>query len=169
MPRSRPKTPSLGGDLAFAVLEPRDFDRARAVVDGFDRWDTFDDFVCERDGFFIGLSSAGEPAHLVAVSLGAFEQWATHSGVALSVESLDDFASRILAFRQNPDLMIEALPGVGGNRPVPRRRNWVVGVPIAFVLYQQWLETIARLESLSSPPSVDVYARLLMESWADFP
>jgi hypothetical protein len=168
---SRRDTASLGRSLALAVFEASDFDRARAVVDGFDHWASFDDFVCERDGSYIGLSTAGEEAHLVPVSFGAFEQWATHSGVALSVQSLDDFAAVILAFRENPGLAVEGWPGVDGNRRVPERnrRNDRLYVPIASVLYRNWLETLAHLNMASPPPSVDDYARLLVESWAEYP
>ena len=52
--------PVASQEVVLAVLDHRDFARARTFIEGFDRWDTFDDFICERDGLHIGLSSGGQ-------------------------------------------------------------------------------------------------------------
>src|SRR5271154_1040028 len=87
--------PVVSQEFVLAVLDHRDFAPAQAFIEGFDRWDTFDDFICERDGLHVGLSSGGQQVHLAAVSIRAFEQWTAHSGITPSVQALDEFAARV--------------------------------------------------------------------------
>jgi hypothetical protein len=156
-------------EVVLAVLEGRDFARAQSFVAGFDRWRSFQDFVCERDGILIGLSTAGQQVHSAPVSIYAFEQWTLHSAMPASLQSLDDFAARIRAFRLNPNLPVKSLTTVEWRREV--RETGANGgrftIPIAPPLYRDWLRSLARLKGLVPTPSVDVYAQILVETWAE--
>jgi hypothetical protein len=55
---------------------------------------SYDDFVLERDGFFIGLSWAGDNIVQVMTPFRLFKRWLDLTGVRRSLESLDDFAMR---------------------------------------------------------------------------
>jgi len=153
--------------LVFATIEEREFVHARNIVEGFDRWDSFDDFVSERDGQFIGLACAGQIVSQVEVSIRAFETWSSHSRVALSVATLDAFAAQIGAFRARPErLEAAAVPGEESGKPNNSRSD-ALGFAAAPDLYGRWLKTLASLDIFSEIPSIDVYARLQMEGWAD--
>jgi len=145
-------------EIVFATIDEREFAHARKIVAGFRRWESFDDFVSERDGQFIGSACAGQIVHQVDVSIQAFEAWALHAGVSTSIKALDAFAAQIRAFRLNHDGRDARAPSRGGET---RART------AAPELYQEWLETLAGLDMLSENPSIEVYARLLMEGWAE--
>jgi hypothetical protein len=163
-------TPTLAVDgLVLADLDRRDFARARAIIDGFDRWPSFDDFACERDGLYIGLACAGCEAQLAPVSLRAFESWILHSGMSATVQALDEFAARVHAFRRAPALPVEGLCAVDwkrGDRDIGPR-DGCFRIPIAAVLYQEWLGTLSRLDFFTQSASIDIYARMLVEFWVD--
>jgi len=155
-------------ELVFATIDRSDFSRAKAIIEGFD-WRTYDDFACERDGIYIGLSSAGESSQLVTVSVRAFELWSLHSGITPTIEALDEFAAGIYAYRSAPNLPVKGVPYVDCNNRDKNfaQQNGRFVIPIAPVLYCNWLETLATADIFSSVPSIDVYAQLLMESWVD--
>ena len=161
--------PVVSEEVVLADLDERDFARARTFIEGFDRWVSFDDFVCERDGLHIGLSSGGQKVHLAAVSVRAFEQWTAHSGIMPSVQALDEFAARVRAFRLDPDLPVESLPTAnwsrGGREHGPR--DGCFTIPIAPLLYSSWVKSLGRLGIFLPSPSIDAYARILIESWAE--
>jgi len=165
----RQKTRGDIGGFVFAVLREQDFARAKEVVQGFERWDAFDDFVSERDGGYIGLSCAGLSVYQVDVDIRDFELWTFHSRIHSSIQTLDDFAALIHAFRSHPHPFVNGVLSIDWRRAAPenRQRNGRFRLPISPMRYQQWLETLARLDILSQIPSIDVYARLLLESWAE--
>src|SRR5580658_1028788 len=131
-------------EVVLAVLDGRDFARAQSFVGGFDRWSSFEDFVCERDGLHIGLSTGGQQVHLAPVSIYAFEQWTLHSGMPASLRSLDDFAARIRAFRLNPELPIKSLPTFEWKDEVQEMgpEGGLFTIPIAPPLYRDWLQSL---------------------------
>jgi len=161
--------PFVARERVLAVLDQDDFARARSIIDGFERWPSFDDYVCERDGLYIGMSCAGHDAQLLSISIRSFERWILHSGVSPSIQALDQFAARILAFRLQPSLPVEAIPTAewksSGEDIGPRDGRFTI--PIALALYQEWLGTLAHIDIFTQLPSADIYARILMESWAD--
>jgi len=57
-------------------------------------WSSYDDFVMERDGYFLGLSWAGENIVQVEVPLLWFMRWVDLTGSPCTLKSLDDFATR---------------------------------------------------------------------------
>jgi hypothetical protein len=155
--------------LVLAVLDCHDFALALSAIEGFDRWLSFDDYVCERDGLFIGMCCAGREAQLVSISMRSFERWMLHSGVSATIQALDEFAARIHAFRLYPGLSVEGMPLGDWNRS--SQHIWPQGdrfaIPISQALYEDWLAALSRLKLFTKPPSVDIYAGILMESWAD--
>jgi hypothetical protein len=167
--RMRANAPFAAGELVLALLDRHDFARAQSIIEGFDRWLSFDDYVCERDGLYIGMSCAGHDAQLASISIRSFERWILHSGVAASIQELDEFAARVHAFRLHPNLPIEGIPAVdwksSGREIRPREGRFTI--PIAETLYEEWLGTLSHLDIFTQAPSVDLYARILLESWAD--
>jgi hypothetical protein len=75
------------------ILEP-EFNEFRLYVAELQAWPSYDDFVMERDGYFIGLSWAGENVVQVEVPLRLFMRWVDLTGSPRSLESVDDFAMR---------------------------------------------------------------------------
>lgn len=169
--RLRVDAPPAAREFVLAVLDRYDFARARSVIEGFDRWLSFDDYVCERDGLYIGMCCAGHGAQLASISLSSFERWILHSAAAASIQALDEFAARIHAFRQQPDLPVEGIPVVDWKRSDReiRPRDGRFTIPIAKAIYREWIGTLSHLDIFTAPPSIDLYARILLESWADFP
>jgi hypothetical protein len=156
-------------EVVMAVLEERDFTRAQGSIEGLGRWSSFDEFMCERDGLHIGLSSAGLKVHLVAISMHDFEQWTLHSRVTPSLRSLDEFAKYIHLFRLTPELRVESCPT---DHWKSKARDFDLGggsfrVPIAPTLYSEWLTSLDSLEISFPKASIDVYAQILVESWSD--
>jgi hypothetical protein len=154
----------------LAVLDCHDFARAVSVIEGFDRWLSFDDYVCERDGLFIGMCCAGREALCASISIRSFERWMLHSEASASIQALDEFAARIHAFRLYPDLPVEGIAVGDWNRSgqIIGPRGGRFAIPVSQTAYEQWLATLAQLEIFTQVPSVNIYARILMESWADF-
>jgi hypothetical protein len=162
------ETPFTTPELVLATIDRSDFRRAEAIITDF-QWSTYDEFSCERDGLYIGLSSAGERLQLVSVSVRAFEWWALHSGTTPSIKALDEFAAEIYAYRSNPNLRVEGVLWADCNN---KDNNFVqhdgrLAIQLAPVLYRNWLETLAPADIFPSVPSIDVYAQLLIEAWAD--
>jgi hypothetical protein len=162
--------PPLGHVEGFvlAVLDERDFARAQAIIGGFDRWLSFDDFVSERDGRYIGLSCAGYEPQFASISLHSFELWTLHSGISASIPALDEFAARIHEFRLYPDLPVEGVAALDWSRDADiGPRDGRFRIPIAADLYEKWLGTFSGLDIFKETPSVDTYARMLVKLWTD--
>jgi hypothetical protein len=156
-------------EIVIAVLDELDFTRARSSIEGFERWSSFDEFVCERDGLHIGLSSAGLEVHLANISVHDFKQWTLHSGITPSLQALDEFAAYVHRFRLDPGRSVESCPTddwKGEAREIdPRGQRF--RIPVAAVLYSDWLTSLDSLEIAFPNASIDVYARFLVESWSD--
>jgi len=82
-------------DMHFlATILESEFHSFSLCVADLQTWPSYDDFVMERDGYFIGLSWAGENVVQVDGPLRLFMRWVDLSGSLCSLESLDDFAMR---------------------------------------------------------------------------
>jgi hypothetical protein len=66
-------------------------------------WSSYDDFVMERDGYFLGLSWAGENIAQVDVPLASFMRWVDLTGSPCNLKSLDDFATRRWLRAKHPE------------------------------------------------------------------
>jgi hypothetical protein len=76
-----------------AIAEP-DFSGFKSAVAELQSWPSHEDFVLERDGFFLGLSWGGVNAVQVEVPLRAFTRWVELTGAPASILTLDDLAMR---------------------------------------------------------------------------
>ena len=88
----------VDGEILIATLDRPDFERARRAIDGFAEWATYEDFQCDRDGWVIGLASAGHSARFTPVSLDRFLSWSACAGVAPTVERLNEFVELVESF-----------------------------------------------------------------------
>ena len=93
----------------LATISEADFPGFRSHIESFRAWPTYNDFMMERDGCFLGLSWAGVDVVQVETPLGAFERWIELTGSQFSLESLDDFAMRRWLRAQHPEWVVSAL------------------------------------------------------------
>jgi hypothetical protein len=100
-----------------SIFDRNDFEKAQLTVIGFDRWTSYEDYCCERDGQVIGFASAGLDANTVSVSLAGFVSWASYRGKKVGLRSLDEFARFIALARENP---VPSLGNVFRGRPLLR-------------------------------------------------
>ncbi len=87
----------------LATIFEREFHEFRAFVEDLRAWPGYDDFVMERDGYFIGLSWAGEHVVQVEVPLRSFARWVDLTGSPRDLRGLDDFAMRRWLRANHPD------------------------------------------------------------------
>src|SRR5580692_4144679 len=78
----------------FATISESEFYDFRLCIAELHAWPSYDDFVMERDGYFMGLSWAGENVVQVEVPLRLFRRWVDLTGSPCRLGSLDDFAMR---------------------------------------------------------------------------
>jgi hypothetical protein len=82
-------------DMRFmATISESEFHDFSWYLAELQAWSSYDDFVLERDGSFLGLSWAGEDVIQAEVSLRAFMRWVDLTGSPCTLKSLDDFAMR---------------------------------------------------------------------------
>jgi len=80
---------------AVALLDDRDFERARASIPDIAPHEDYEDWLDGRYGATIGLCSSGVDARMVAVDLSAFLAWGRFAGLTPSQDSLDAFAGLV--------------------------------------------------------------------------
>lgn len=98
------------GDMYFqAAIAEADFVGFRAIVPELIGRD-YDDFVMERDGYFIGLSAAGETIVQCDVPYPLFRRWLELTGMPCQLETLDDLAMRRWLRRQHPEWEVRLVP-----------------------------------------------------------
>jgi len=155
----------VDGEIVIATLDRPDFERARWAVEGFARWATYHDYQCDRDGWLIGLASAGRCARFAPISIDHFLSWTACASVAPSVESLDEFAELVESFRRNPHARFKAQ--LAGDFPISgRASDGRFYVPVDSRAYWEWLEC---LRNNPSESLLNAYAGLLLELWTDPP
>jgi hypothetical protein len=156
-----PDAPCAAPVLAW--LGPRDVARARSWGAAFSFWDTYGDFVAERDGLFVGFGAAGVRARFRRVAFGAFAKWMRLTGAPATVNALDEFAAHC-AFRADfPDAPVIGRLGVPGHpdhNAVSLAGAQCVRVRAA--VYGQWRDEFARI-GLFAPPDLDTYATYVAE------
>jgi len=153
------------GDVGvIALLSRTDFRRARGIMVDLLRWKDFEDFVCERDGQFLALSSAGVPSLQQRVPLTAFNRWARLTGRDCTLSALDDFAAMWRARRTHPNCFVRGAL-VPGDAPGfhPASKSGALVIPIAQDIYTRWDRCVASLKLFRNPNSVDRYAALIAE------
>jgi hypothetical protein len=164
IPLPRPDLPEvLGAAPALAWLGPRDFARARAWAPALWRWESYDDFVAERDGLFIGLGAGGVHARFRRVDFGEFEKWMRLTGAPATLDALDEFAAHC-AFRADfPDAPVIGRIGVPGDPG--RSAASAAGeqcVRVQALVFRRWRDEFARL-ALFAASDLDSYATHVVE------
>ena len=155
----------VDGAIVIATLSRLDFERARWAVEGFAAWATYEDYQCDRDGWLIGLASAGQNARFTPISIDHFLSWTACANVAPTVERLDEFAQLVESFRRNPESRFK----VRLSHEFPGARRTFDGrffVPVDARSYWEWLEC---LHNNPSDSLLNAYAGLLLELWTDGP
>jgi hypothetical protein len=151
-----PRAPCVAPVLAW--LGPRDVARARSWGEAFSFWETYGDFIAERDGLFVGFGAAGVRARFRRVAFGAFAKWMRLTGAPATVDALDEFAAHC-AFRADfPDAAVIGRLGVPGHPD--RNAVSLAGaqcVRVRAAVYRQWRDEFARI-GLFAPPDLDTYA-----------
>jgi hypothetical protein len=155
----------VDGEILIATLDRPDFERARRAVDGFAEWATYEDFQCDRDGWVIGLASAGHSARFTPVSLDHFLSWSACAGVAPTAERLNEFVELVESFRRHPNPAFTARlshESDGASKTADGRFY----VPVDASAYWEWLDC---LKNQPSDSLLNAYAGLFLEFWAERP
>ncbi len=98
------------GDMYFqALMSEADFESFGVLIPELSGRD-YDDFVMERDGYFIGLSAAGETIVQCDVPFRLFQRWLDLTGLPCRLETLDDFAMRRWLRREHPEWGLRLIP-----------------------------------------------------------
>lgn len=168
---ARTEVPVKSNIIDFAYLVQSDYLQARALGLSLSDWACYEDFCTERDAQFIGFSTSGLLAYQTQVSLNCFHDWTIHAQSSMSLQSLDVFAGLVRNIRSNPDRPVEPMLTEQlikhSDGDAPNRGG--LSIPISRDRYQQWLTA---LEAICLPPScgtIQRYARLLVEYWAEPP
>jgi hypothetical protein len=80
---------------AIAVLDDRDFERARALIPDLGPHEDYEDWLDSRYGATIGLCASGLDARMIAVDLSSFVAWRRFTGLMPSQKALDAFAGLV--------------------------------------------------------------------------
>jgi hypothetical protein len=170
-PFSDPLWPAVASDNdvvdggVIALLSRADFKRAYGIIADLVRWSSFEDFLCERDGQFIALSSAGAPIFQQLVPLTAFTRWARLTGCGRTVAALDEFAAMWRVHRNHPDWLVSAALVTRDAIGVLERGSkfGTLLIPVANDIFTEWDRSIAALKLFRNPNSIDRYAALIAE------
>jgi hypothetical protein len=156
----------------IALLGRTDFERARKTIADLFRWRDYEDFICERDGEFLALSTAGAAVSQQCVSLAAFNRWARLTGCKRTLAALDDFAAcwRMRRIHSNWPVRGALVTGdavetgntAGASEGHSKRRALLI--PIAQNVFAKWDHSVAILKLFRNPNSIDQYAALIAET-----
>lgn len=79
-------------NVSIAVLSSSEFEKARRQISELSRHASYDDWLDQLYGRFMGLSLGGDDARLVMIRLGDFLNWCRARKVRLSEAALDAYA-----------------------------------------------------------------------------
>jgi hypothetical protein len=83
---------SVMKQVSIAVLSSSEFEKARREITDLSRHASYDDWLDQRYGRFIGLSLGGDDAQLVMIRLGEFLNWCVARRIRASEAALDAYA-----------------------------------------------------------------------------
>jgi hypothetical protein len=78
--------------VSIAVLSSSEFEKARQEITDLSRHASYDDWLDQRYGLFMGSSLGGDDAQLVTIGLGEFLNWCIARGIRASEAALDAYA-----------------------------------------------------------------------------
>jgi len=147
-----------GETPVFAWLEALDVARARRWSPAFSKWESYDDFVAERDALFLGYGFAGVTARFYRIAFRNFEQWSRLTGATAELEALDAFAAHCAFRADHPDA-----PTIGRFAAPERSEDDAVAVAGAQCIrvrpdiYTRWRNGLTATGPLAAP-DLDAYA-----------
>ena len=78
--------------VSIAVVSSSEFEKARREITDLSRYPSYDDWLDQRYGRFMGLSLGGDDAQLVMIRLGEFLNWCVARRIRASEAALDAYA-----------------------------------------------------------------------------
>ena len=150
-------------ERCIALINRADFLRAKELVENFDQWEAFEDYLDDREGLWMGLAFAGSSIRLAAVSLDPFLAWCRATGEPATVESLNEFAGLREAVRRERNVQVPLL--LERQEQDEDRRASFLTVAVNSRAYEAWLVC---LQERSSPALLEAYARFIVEAWSEF-
>ena len=151
-------------DPCIALLDSADFIRAKKLVEDFDQWETFEDYLDDREGLRMGLAFAGRSIELAPISLDLFLAWCRATGGRVNAVRLDEFAALMEAMRRVP--CAEVRPRLEDRANDGHHGGSFISVLVDVQAYEAW---VACLRERPSPALLEAYARFSVESWSDAP
>jgi hypothetical protein len=132
-------------DMHFlaTILEP-EFNDYRLCMAELKGRPSYDDFVMERDGYFMGLSWAGENVVQVEVPHRFFMRWVDLTGSPCSLESLDDFAMRRWLRARYPEWNVRLRSKV---TPRVADQSGLLYIPVCLTAVEAWQRHLFPIQS----------------------
>jgi hypothetical protein len=135
--------------IILPLFNEQDFAKAKVAIVGFDPHKAYDDYRFEQDGWLVALTSCGEDAIQVPLTLESFLSWCQISSSPCDLIGLDEFAMLVRELRDDPEYSLAA--GMAGDvLDLTDRR------------YREWLMSLGRH---SNNAGVRAYLRFLVEAW----
>jgi hypothetical protein len=156
----------------IALLGRTDFERARKTIGDLIFWRDYEDFLCERDGEFLALSSAGAAVSQQRVPLAAFNRWGRLTGCKRTLAALDDFAASWRVRRTHSDWPVRGALVTGDavetgdtvDASEGHSKRGALLIPIAQDVFAKWDHSVAILKLFRNPNLIDQYAALIAET-----
>ena len=142
--------------IRIAILDRRDFERARGSIAGLAQWASYDDYRSEREGRAMALAMAGLRARLSLVPLGDF----LASGEPLDGPPTDAFG---VAWDARPSPRAPSR-SFGRQYAGGRNRGTAFDVPIDPWSYLAWLDCLGEQPSEAH---FEAYRALVAERMAE--
>jgi hypothetical protein len=149
----------------LAMISEAEFEEFVLYLPDLRAWPSYDDFVMERDGYFIGSSWAGENVVQVEVPLRLFRCWVDLTGSSCSMESLDDFAKRRWLRARYPEWNMQLVRPEATSRVADR--SGPLYIPVCLTAVEAWQRRILRVPAGSASTGGRDLARVIAEECLD--
>jgi hypothetical protein len=109
--------------VSIAVLSSSEFEKARRQISGLSRHATYDDWLDQRYGRFMGLSLGGEDAELVMIRLRDCLNWCRARNIRASEAALDAYAFDVARLQAAVGRVGAVQAGLGASAPEPVKQS----------------------------------------------
>jgi hypothetical protein len=149
----------------FAMISELEFTGFKFCIADLRAYPSYLDFILRRDGYFIGLSWAGEVAVQVEVPLRLFTCWVDLTGSPCTLASLDDFAMRRWVRARHPEWNMQLVSSEASSRGDDR--GGLLCIPVRREAVEAWKARLVRMQSdIPCAPGGDL-ARVIAEECLD--